>query len=97
MTEEDVTEEMGHVYGHLIGLAGQLTAEQFRAVLTGMLANLAGLMPEKDWQKFKTIAPCEVKGCNCHLTTMPTVVKLFENLREEHHKVMEEMGKGFAE
>jgi len=63
--------------------------QHFRTIFASYIANVVANLPDDYWEACKKIDPCGRVGCNCHLGLVPTAMKLFDLLRQDHKEVMD--------
>lgn len=72
--------------------------DKFRVLLTALMTNVAGKLPDDYWQEFSKAKPCSTDGCVCHVS-MQVFLDALSELRRYHmvntaHVRMKEVGKG---
>jgi len=89
-----VVAEVERIVETLLTIASCNKAPEFRALfLGGIVANVAGNLPDDYWVEFMKVEKCNIPGCDCDSVIKETVLKAINALRDDHNKTMKRKNK----
>jgi hypothetical protein len=86
MTREDVR-EIGRATGAILAIQKRIHPLDFQILLSSLLANVVGDIPDDYWARMVVTKPCDVPGCDCHIVA-GIVMAALDLLRNDHTKTL---------
>lgn len=71
----------------LLALANAIKPQEFKTVISAVLANVVGQLPDDYWKEMMISLPCTSPGCDCHVVAGHTMDAL-TLLRNDHIKTL---------